>query len=150
MRDWHDRKLVETVHRVRGVVKSFEKAPYPGEFQNRRCRRRDGRKLDVAIPLHGLFEDTQQDVDSRAIELPQFGTVEHNSRAIGLQVRLDFAKKTPALLNAQLLRQLFHRHMSCTGHNRELDSGARAPTNFCFGLVTKNDLIQQIQPYLTI
>jgi hypothetical protein len=100
MRDWHDRKLVEAVYRVRGVVESFEKAPHLGKFQNRRSPWRDGRELDVAIPLHGLFQDTQQHVDSGAIELPYFGTVEHDSRAVGLQVRLDFAKKTPALLNA--------------------------------------------------
>jgi hypothetical protein len=70
MRDWQYRKLVEAVHRVRGVVKSFEKTPHPGKFQNRRSAWRDRRKLDVAIALHGLFQDTQQDMDSGAIELP--------------------------------------------------------------------------------
>jgi hypothetical protein len=43
MQDWHYRDLMEAIHRVRGVVKSFEKMPDPVEFQNRRCRWRDGR-----------------------------------------------------------------------------------------------------------
>jgi hypothetical protein len=98
------RKLTEAVHRISGVVKGLKEAVHPRELQNRRRARRDGRKFDVAIPLHGLLQATEQHLDSSAVELPYFRTVEHHSRPVCLQTRLYFANKQAALFHAQFFR----------------------------------------------
>jgi hypothetical protein len=60
---------LEAAHRIRGVVESLKQPVNACEFQSGRRHRRKGREFDVAIPLHGLFQATQQDMDASAIEL---------------------------------------------------------------------------------
>jgi hypothetical protein len=104
------RELVEAVHCVRGIVKNLEETANPGESQHRCCSGRDRRKFDVAIALHGFFQNPQQHVNSGAVEMPHSGTVEHHPGPVSLQVRLDFAKKFTAVGKAQLLRQMSNRY----------------------------------------
>jgi hypothetical protein len=94
--DW---RLVEAVHSVRRIFKSLEKTVYAGKFESGGNFSGNGRQFDVAIPLHSLLEATQQHVDTRAIELPQFGTVEHDTRPIAIQGRLNVTEKKSALLH---------------------------------------------------
>jgi hypothetical protein len=98
------RESGEAVYRVGGAVKSLEEMFYPCEFQSRRCVRWDCRKFDIAVPLHSLFQASQQHLDSGSVELLQFRTIEHHARPICVQARLHFAKESTAMFNTQRLR----------------------------------------------
>jgi hypothetical protein len=62
------RELVEAVYRISGALKNLEDMVHSSLFENRGCPRRDHCKFDIAIPLHGCFQATQQHPDTSAVE----------------------------------------------------------------------------------
>jgi hypothetical protein len=57
------RELVEAVDRVCGRVEYLKEPARSGKARNSLCHQRNAGELHVSIPLHGLLQATQQQVD---------------------------------------------------------------------------------------
>src|ERR1700676_5607752 len=97
------RKLVETVYRISGTIKSLEEAVHLCQLKNLRRRSRHGGEFDVAIPLHRLFQAMEEHLNSGAVQLAHLGTIKHKTRPVRLQRGFHLKQKRTTLFHAELV-----------------------------------------------
>ena len=75
----------------------LKQAVHSHQLQDCRGGRRQGRKFEVAVTLHGFFHAVQENFNSRTVYVLHLGTIQNNTRAVHFQQRLHLRKKGTSL-----------------------------------------------------
>jgi len=92
------------LHRVENLKQSQRSRLFQRGFQFRGNRR----KPDVAASLHCFFKAAKENVNRRAVHLPNFAEIKHDVRSIDTHRAFQFPKKNPSTQHVQRLRELLH------------------------------------------